>query len=146
MTRQRWGLVILVLLPILGLLALLIWWWLCQREKNEAVLTLKVREITPARVREPSKPEVLTAPTAADDLTRIKGIGPKISSVLQGAGICTFADLAATDVSRLEQILRNADIRLADPQTWPEQSSLAAVGQWDALKAMQSQLKGGRRV
>jgi predicted flap endonuclease-1-like 5' DNA nuclease len=129
MTRQRWGLVILVLLPILGLLALLIWWWLCQRESNEAVLTLKVREVTPVRVGQPSKPEVLTVPTAADDLTRIKGIGPKISGVLQGAGICTFADLAATDVSRLEQILTKADIRLADPQTWPEQASLAAAGQ-----------------
>ncbi len=146
MTRQRWGLLILVLLPILGLLALLIWWWLYQREKNEAVLTLKVRQESPVRVREPSKPEVLTVPTAADDLTRIKGIGPKISSVLQGAGIVTFQDLAATDVSRLEQILKEAGLRLADPQTWPEQASLAAAGQWDALRAMQGRLKGGRRV
>jgi large subunit ribosomal protein L21 len=135
-----------VLLPILGLLVLLLWWWLCQGPKKEAVLTLKVREATPVRVSELSKREVVTASAAADHLTRIKGIGPKISSVLQGAGITTFADLAATDVSRLEQILTDAGIRMANPETWPEQASLAEAGQWDALKAMQSELKGGRRV
>ena len=146
MTRQRWGLVILVLLPILGLLALLLWRWLRQGPKKKAVLTLKVRELTPVRVSEPSAQEFVTASGAIDDLTRIKGIGPKISSVLQDADISTYADLSATDVSQLKQILKEANLRLADPQTWPEQASLAAAGRWDALNAMQSQLKGGRRV
>jgi len=84
--------------------------------------------------------------TPADDLTRIAGIGPKISSVLQGAGITTYAQLAATAVDRLGQILDESGVRLADPGTWPEQARLAAAGDWDALKGLQGQLKGGRRV
>lgn len=83
-----------------------------------------------------------------DDLTRIEGIGPKISALLQAAGIRTFAQLAHTDVSRLQEILDAAGprFRLADPGTWPEQARLAAEGAWEALQALQDQLKGGRTV
>jgi len=87
-------------------------------------------------------------PGAADDLKLIEGIGPKIASVLQGAGIHTFAHLAATDMDRLQAILREADprlFRLADPGTWPEQARLAAAGEWDALAEMQGRLRGGRQ-
>jgi len=92
--------------------------------------------------------ELKAAPSAADDLTLVEGIGPRISSVLQAAGITAFTQLAATAVSQLEQILEQADPRLrrlADPTTWGEQASLAAAGDWDALKALQGALKGGRR-
>ena len=88
-------------------------------------------------------------PRAADDLTRIEGIGPKIAGVLQAAGITTFAHLADADVDRLQQILEQADprlLRLASPVTWPEQSALASAGAWEALEALQKQLKAGRRV
>ena len=86
-------------------------------------------------------------PRKPDNLMRIEGIGPKISSVLQAAGIKTFAQLAATDVSRLRQILTEAGLAaLADPSTWPEQAGLAAVGKWDALEVLQDELEGGRRV
>jgi len=87
-------------------------------------------------------------PGAADDLKLIEGIGPKIAGVLYEAGIETFAQLAATDVHRLEAILREADprlLRLADPGTWPEQARLAAVGEWDALTGLQATLRGGRQ-
>ncbi len=87
------------------------------------------------------------APASPDDLTRIEGIGPKISGLLHEAGITTFAQLAATDVETLRQILVRAGRRfaMASPETWPEQAELAAKGAWDALKALQDQLKGGRR-
>ena len=82
-----------------------------------------------------------------DDLKVIEGIGPKISSLLQAAGIMTFAHLASTDVSRLKQIIAEAGLSaLADPTTWPEQATLAAAGKWDELQALQDTLKGGRRV
>jgi len=84
--------------------------------------------------------------TKPDKLERIEGIGPKISKLLQEAGIATFEQLAATEVSRLEQILQDADLRLADPATWPEQARLAAAGDWKALDALQEDLKGGRRA
>jgi len=84
------------------------------------------------------------APTAADDLTLIEGIGPKISGVLNSAGITTFNQLAATDTARLQEILDQNELRLADPQTWPEQAGLAAAGDKEGLEALQERLKGGR--
>jgi predicted flap endonuclease-1-like 5' DNA nuclease len=82
-----------------------------------------------------------------DDLKLIEGIGPKISSLLQAAGITTFAHLASTDVKRLKQIIAEAGLTaLADPTTWPEQATLAAAGKWDALEKLQAELRGGRRV
>jgi large subunit ribosomal protein L17 len=90
-----------------------------------------------------------TETTASDDLKRIEGIGPKIASVLQEAGLTTFVQLADTEVGQLEQILEEADprlLRLADPSSWPEQAALAAGGEWDALEALQATLERGRRV
>jgi predicted flap endonuclease-1-like 5' DNA nuclease len=87
-------------------------------------------------------------PVEPDDLKRIEGIGPKIAGVLQDAGIATYAQLADTDVSDLEQILEKADprlLRLAKPESWPEQAALAKTGEWEALEALQKGLKGGKR-
>jgi len=85
------------------------------------------------------------ASDAGDDLEIIEGIGPKIAGVLRAAGVSTFAELAATDASRLTEIMQNANLRLADPGTWAEQAQLAADGKWDELKTLQGNLKGGRR-
>ena len=87
--------------------------------------------------------------TAPDDLQQVEGIGPRIAKLMQEAGITTFAQLADSGASQLQQILEAADPRLiylADPATWPEQARLAADGAWDALKGLQDELKGGRRV
>ncbi len=81
-----------------------------------------------------------------DDLKRIEGIGPKISQVLQQAGLTTYEQLAHTDVDELTRILKEAQVRIAAPDTWPEQASLAAAGDWEGLQALQDQLQGGRRV
>lgn len=81
-----------------------------------------------------------------DDLKLIEGIGPKIAGVLQEAGIHTFAQLARAEVDTLRRILEDADLRFADPATWPEQARLAAKGDWEGLKKLQDSLKGGREV
>ena len=91
-------------------------------------------------------PDAVPIEQPLDDLKVIEGIGPKISSVLYAAGIRTLAQLAATDVDELKRILTEADIRLGDPSTWSEQAGLAAEGKWDALAALQDELKGGRRI
>jgi predicted flap endonuclease-1-like 5' DNA nuclease len=89
----------------------------------------------------------LQAQLHPEDLTKVEGIGPKISGVLHAARIYTFGQLAAAPVSRLEQILKDADLSaLANPKTWPEQASLAAAGDWKALKVLQDELKGGQRA
>jgi predicted flap endonuclease-1-like 5' DNA nuclease len=107
----------------------------------------------PAELVEAATPaEALVASRATavsltpDDLKIIEGIGPKIEAILHDAGIRTFAQLAAATVNQLEQIVReDAGIRLAFPDTWPEQASLAAAGDWARLEQLQEELRGGRR-
>lgn len=90
--------------------------------------------------------EAEPAPVKPDDLKIVEGIGPKIEGILHEAGIKTFAQLAAASVSQLEKIVReDAGIRVAFPDTWPEQARLAAEGAWNALEKLQDELKGGRR-
>jgi predicted flap endonuclease-1-like 5' DNA nuclease len=135
---------------VVGLiLGLLLAWFYCRQRisEHEAQIhslqaSLKEKEREEAiRAAEPQVPV-----TKPDNLERIEGIGPKISAVLQAAGITTFAQLAATDVSRLKQILGDAGLTLADPSTWPKQAELAAAGDWKTLEALQDELKGGRRA
>ncbi|MEW5960533.1 MAG: helix-hairpin-helix domain-containing protein [Chloroflexota bacterium] len=91
--------------------------------------------------------EPVEIPAKPDDLTKIEGIGPKISGLLQAAGIKTFAALSNTAVDKLQELLTSAGptFKLADPTTWPEQAKLAAAGEWAELEALQDRLKGGRR-
>ena len=120
---------VLLIMVIAVVVAIAIWWWLRASGQRREVASVEPK------------------PAVADDLTRIEGIGPKISGLLQEAGISTFAQLAGTSVERLGQIIAQADLTaLADPSTWPEQAKLAAEGQWDRLSALQDELKGGRRA
>jgi predicted flap endonuclease-1-like 5' DNA nuclease len=81
----------------------------------------------------------------SDDLTVIEGIGPKISELLKDSGIMTYTQLAATQVIILEAILKEANLHIANPGTWPQQASLAADGKWDELRQLQDELQGGRQ-
>ena len=120
------------MLAIIGVptLALLIWLWLRRRAKEEAppITQMRIDITTSSPPTEMPEPTAEESPPAPDDLRRIEGIGPKISSVLQAAGIRTFVQLAETDIAQLKDILRDAGIR-ANPGTWPEQASLATVSQ-----------------
>jgi predicted flap endonuclease-1-like 5' DNA nuclease len=87
----------------------------------------------------------LESQAGVDNLEIIEGIGPKIAVLLRQSGVATFAELAAADLPRLEQILTEANLsRLSDPATWPKQAALAAEGHWEELAAYQQTLKGGR--
>ena len=118
-----WPLIIIVLI----LVVILCWWpW----GKKKAAAPVAMAQVPSA------------APS--DDLKKIEGIGPKISALLAAQGIVTFAQLAETSVERLQEILDQPNLRIADPTTWPEQARLAAMGDWQALERLQDQLKGGR--
>ncbi len=71
-----------------------------------------------------------------DDLTRLSGIGGVFQTLLNEAGISTYAQLAATSVAELEAIFaaanRRRPRRLA---TWPRQAQFAADGDWPGLQA-----------
>ena len=135
------------MLIIVGLPALaLILWLLRRRAKTEPAPDIRIEITAAPHPAEVVVPVVAAAPSTPDNLQRVEGIGPKISNLLQRAGIATFAQLAAADVDQLRRILRAGGVRIADPTTWPEQASLAAAGQWETLEALQATLKGGRRV
>lgn len=95
---------------------------------------------------EPAPAKAVKASKGADDLKKIEGIGPKIAELLNEGGINTFAELAATAVERIQEILDAAGprYRVHNPTTWPQQSALAAEGKWDELKAWQDELNGGK--
>ena len=105
-----------------------------------------------AEVEEPKADVVVekkskkTASSDIDDLKKIEGIGPKIASLLNDAGITTFAGLSESSVEKLNEILEEAGSRYAshNPTTWPQQAALAAAGKWDELKTLQESLMGGR--
>ncbi|MBL4850966.1 MAG: hypothetical protein JKY90_01610 [Gammaproteobacteria bacterium] len=82
----------------------------------------------------------------ADDLTIIEGIGPKANNLLHDGGINSYDDLAHANVGTLQHILDDAGprFRLLTPDTWPQQASLAAEGNWDALDQFKDQLDGGK--
>jgi predicted flap endonuclease-1-like 5' DNA nuclease len=104
-------------------------------------------QTAPIRAPEVSVPPTFPAKSLTpDDLTLIEGIGPVISRLLQSKGIITFDALAQADPQDLDRILREANLRLANTRTWSEQARLAALGDFDGLRAFQSRLKGGREV
>lgn len=82
----------------------------------------------------------------ADDLTRIEGIGPKVSKTLNAAGITTFEALSKATVEDIEKILTDAGLKMMDATTWPRQAELAAQGDWEALDKLQKNLSGGRKA
>ena len=81
-----------------------------------------------------------------DDFTVVEGIGPKIDGLIHDAGIHRYAELGRTKVEAIQKILDAAGPRytLAKPGTWPAQADMAADNKWDALKAWQDELDGGK--
>ncbi len=114
-------------------------------------LSAQPRAPTPQRV------DALAAAAAGYGFTRLKsangydnfeiieGIGPKINQVLHAAGVQRFTELASMDVAAISKILDAAgpNFKLANPESWCEQSRLCADGEWEKLKALQDQLVAG---
>jgi hypothetical protein len=82
-------------------------------------------EVSPAFLVENSVVKV----EKKDDLKEVEGIGPKIETILLEAGIETFAQLAATSVEQLTEILA-ANVKrpqMYKPNFWIEQAKLKAI-------------------
>jgi len=140
----------IVLLIGCFLLGLLIGWLIWGRKLGQVKESLEKAEKTLGeRDREiiSLKGQLSTLEAAAatpDDLTLIEGIGPKIQDLLQSIGIKTYSQLAAADVTKISDMLRDARLAMANPGSWPQQAKLAAEGAWEALEKLQDELKGGR--
>ncbi|MAQ30757.1 hypothetical protein [Qipengyuania citrea] len=59
---------------------------------------------TPAPASASATPASASAPAGGDDLTRIKGLGPKLSATLHGMGVTTFAQIAAWDDAEIDRV------------------------------------------
>jgi len=109
-------------------------------------------ESTPKKESKPkAESQEVKAPKKAkaakgDDLKKIEGIGPKTSEHFNNAGILSFAELAASSVEKLQEILDNAGKRysIINPSTFPMQAELAAAGKWDELKELQGRINNGK--
>lgn len=81
-----------------------------------------------------------------DDLKRIWGIGPKIEKVLNKHDIYTFAKLAETSLTEIDEILEEAGSRFNTMMSetlrvnWTTQARLASVGDWDAFQELYDKL------
>jgi predicted flap endonuclease-1-like 5' DNA nuclease len=82
----------------------------------------------------PPPPPVAPA-GAADDLTRIKGLGPKIAALLGEFGVTSFAQIAAwtpEEVERIDAKMGRFSGRITRDQ-WVEQARLLAAGDESAF-------------
>ena len=80
---------------------------------------------------------VHAAAPSGDDLTRIKGLGPKLADHLRGLGVTSFAQIAAWDDAEIDRI----DAQLGRFQgrirrdDWPAQANLLAAGDTEGYEA-----------
>lgn len=94
----------------------------------EVIAAAAQEEVADADVVEHAAPEPATA---ADDLTRIKGLGPKLATVLTQLGVTTFAQIAAwtdADLARIDDQLPPAFKGRPARDKWVEQARFLAAG------------------
>jgi predicted flap endonuclease-1-like 5' DNA nuclease len=86
----------------------------------------------PAPVAAPvaEAPATAAAPAGTDDLSRIKGVGPKLVTLLAELGVTSFAQIAAwsdADVTQIDEQLGRFKGRITRDQ-WIAQAKLLAAG------------------
>lgn len=115
------------------------------RANNDAVIE-EVQDIEVSSEETVSATEEVAeeATVEADDLTKIEGIGPKITEVFAANGVKTFEDLSGSKVGDLRTILADNGLSQHEPKSWSKQATLAKHGKWDELKTLQDELDGGK--
>jgi predicted flap endonuclease-1-like 5' DNA nuclease len=100
----------------------------------------------PPPVKEESSEDLPGKPgSGPDDLTRIEGIGPTISKALIAQGIDTFAKLATKSIDELREAVTAEGVSFVpSSESWADQASYAAKGDWEGLEVLQSKLVSGR--
>ncbi|MEZ5476553.1 MAG: DUF4332 domain-containing protein [Thiolinea sp.] len=89
------------------------------------------------------QPEDEVVIAAADDLTVISGIGPKMAELLRQNGVSNYRQLAASNIDNLLHLLQEHGVphSRARVVTWPEQAVYAADGDVQGLQAYLQGLK-----
>ena len=114
---------------------ILLWCLLKQRKKDQKEQPQLKIEIDAGEKIQPSSatthPEVSSVQEKnqePDDLTQISGIGPKISAILQDAGITNYAQLGSADEDEIRQFLSEGGLRMGDPESWIQQAQALTHG------------------
>ena len=98
----------------------------------------------PTGAPDPAETAAARPEAEPDNLERIEGIGPRIATALQTAGITTYHALALADEEQLRGALREAGLVFAPSLvTWSRQAALLAGGDEAAFHALTSQLVRG---
>ena len=148
----------LIVIAVVIVLALLVAWWIMRR-RPARVRTETVDVLTPGAAPAARNTLLVEAPPVvplpasdilggmgeviaaaamesaapvgeADDLTRIKGLGPKLTGLLRGLGIARFDQIAGwseADVARIDAQLGAFQGRIAR-DNWIEQARYLAAG------------------
>ena len=105
----------------------------------------KTKTSSQTSARNTATPAKRNTKVGGDDFTKLSGIGPSMSAVLKNLGIDTFKKLADTDDDILRDMLEASGARMNNNKeamdSWNEQATVAATGDFKALKAMQAGLK-----
>lgn len=102
-----------------------------------AAAAMEVADAEPPAPAEPAAPDVPTAAGAADDLRRIKGLGPKLVTLLNGLGVTRYDQIAAwseADIDRIDAQLGTFAGRIRR-DSWVEQAKLLAAGDTAGFEA-----------
>lgn len=98
---------------------------------NEKAQTANAPSVPTSPAPAPAAQPVPAAAASAegDDLTEIKGLGPRLAAKLQAAGVSRFAEIAAWDDARAQEM----DLALngrgrVQRDRWVEQAQLLAAG------------------
>jgi predicted flap endonuclease-1-like 5' DNA nuclease len=93
-------------------------------------------EAGPEVIPAPAAPDApIPAPGSGDDLTRIKGLGPKLSELLGQFGVTTYSQIAAwtpEEIERIDSRLGRFSGRIVRDK-WVEQARLLAGGDENAF-------------
>lgn len=93
-------------------------------QRNQALID------APARPDAAPPVEPVAVPAGGDDLTRIKGLGPKIATRLHGLGVTSFFQIASwneDDIDRIDAQLTGFEGRIRR-DNWVQQAQFLAQG------------------
>lgn len=96
-----------------------------------------VPEPTPVVTAGGDRPAIAAAVGAADDLTLIKGVGPKLNALLISLGVIRFDQIAAwgaSEIGEVDRFLGSFKGRIGR-DAWVEQAGLLARGDHAAFAA-----------
>ncbi|MDP3675753.1 MAG: hypothetical protein Q8R44_11755 [Novosphingobium sp.] len=155
----------LIVIAVVVVLALLVAWWILRRRPATRVRAETVDVLTPGAAPAARNTLLVDAPPVvlpaagdvlggigeviaaaamesqvageADDLARIKGLGPKLAAMLRGLGVTRFEQIAEwseADIARIDPQLGAFQGRIAR-DSWVEQARYLAAGDVSGFEA-----------